>query len=165
MSNPPNRHESVCLGAHHCTYSRACHLPPRQPPQCNGRHELPKCTSRGCNNALTGNRAHCTGNNTLFCADSMQFPLGLQELIITIPHVSTDRASSTIIFRILDAKAWTMQANWCYRAHSNALVIVLGMWGPVTAKETRYHWSPHSAHAETCQYTPGTRPTHASTHG
>ena len=77
--------------------SGACHLPPLQPSKCNGRHELPKCTSRGCNNALTVNRVHCTGDNTLFCANSMQFPQGLQELI-HVPHASTNRASSTVAY-------------------------------------------------------------------
>ena len=32
----------------YCTYFRACHLTPLQLTQCNGRHELPKCTSQGC---------------------------------------------------------------------------------------------------------------------
>ena len=62
----------------------------------------------------------------MFCTDSMQFPEVLQELIITIPYASIDRASSTAISRVLDALAWTMQANWRYRVHNNALVTVWG---------------------------------------
>ena len=50
----------------------------------------------------------------------------MQELFITIPHASTDRASSTIISRVLDAISWTMQVNWHYRAHSDTLVTVWG---------------------------------------